>query len=266
MRGVLRLLLAGFLLGRAPLAAHDLWLEPSSFRPAVGERVEVDLRVGHPGAEAETMTRNPARIERFTAVSTGGEAPILGRDGGRPAGLLRPAVPGLLTLVYRTNDARQELPAPKFEAYLAEEGLLHIAKLRRERGQADAPGRELYSRALKALLAVGGDVGSGDRPSGLEFELVSEVNPFTLQPGATFPVRVLDRGRGVPGILIDALPLDGGVGATSAVSDADGRVRLLLRRGGGWVLTAVTMREAPGGSGADWESIWTSLTFSIPQP
>jgi hypothetical protein len=66
-----------------PLAsAHDLWIEPSSFRPAVGERVAIALRVGQDVA-GEPMPRIPPLIDRFTL----GGADVPGRSGADPAGL-----------------------------------------------------------------------------------------------------------------------------------------------------------------------------------
>ncbi|HMC15773.1 MAG TPA: hypothetical protein VKI18_09085, partial [Albitalea sp.] len=46
-------------------------------------------------------------------------------------------------------------------------------------------------------------------------------------------------------------------------SDADGRVLLPLSHVGAWMIKAVHMRPAPAGSGADWESLWASLSFEV---
>ena len=44
-------------------------------------------------------------------------------------------------------------------------------------------------------------------------------------------------------------------------TDSQGRVSFPLQRAGMWLIKAVHMMAAPAGSGADWESIWASLTF-----
>jgi uncharacterized GH25 family protein len=49
----------------------------------------------------------------------------------------------------------------------------------------------------------------------------------------------------------------------TARTDANGRVRLNLPRSGMWMIKAVHMVSAPPDSGADWESIWASLTFEL---
>lgn len=259
----LALLLFGFLVSAQ---AHDMWIEPSSLAPPPGELLAVALKVGHPGAEVEVVPRNPTRIVRFAAVSAGAEASILGQDGQTPAGVLRPLGPGLVTLLYRSNVARSELPADRFEAYLAEEGLHSIAALRREAGQSLQPGRERYSRCLKALVNVGGHAAEADRWQGMTLELVAETNPFHLEPGSSLPVRLLYEGNPLPGALVEAFALDGKSADLKAVSDARGRIALRLPRGGAWVLAATHMVSLPAGSDVDWESFWASLTFSVPTP
>jgi uncharacterized GH25 family protein len=47
-------------------------------------------------------------------------------------------------------------------------------------------------------------------------------------------------------------------------SDADGRAAFTLPRAGNWLIKAVHMIRAPKDAGADWESFWASLTFSLP--
>ena len=141
-----------------------------------------------------------------------------------------------------------------------------MSELRRRRGQSTAPGRERYSRSLKALVDVGGGRTGADEPLGLPLELVAESNPYRLRPGEALAVQVLYRGAPLAGARVDAFALDGASPDVTAVSGADGRVRFLLPRSGGWAVATTHMVEAPVGSGADWESLWASLTFAIPGP
>lgn len=249
-----------------PGFAHDMWIEPSSFRPRPGQLVQVCLRVGHPGQGVDPVARNPARIVRFSAFTAAGEEPIAGLDGADPAGLLRLGERGLVALAFRSNHARSELPGDRFEAYLEEEGLQAVRELRRRRGESARPGRERYSRSLKALLDAGGGAQQSDHPLGLDLELVAESNPYRLAPGEALVVRVLYLAKPLDGARVDAFPLDGASPDLTAVSAADGRVELRLPRGGAWAVATTHMVEAPAGSGADWESLWASLTFALPEP
>lgn len=244
--------------------AHDMWIEPSSFHPGPGELVELRLKVGHPGGQAEPVVRDPRRFRRFAVIGPGGEAAVQGFDGTDSAGLLRPAEPGLAVVLYHGLPAASELPAGRFESYLAEEGLERILGMRAARGERGEPGREVYSRCLKALVAVGGGGAGADRPLGCPVELVVETAPRAFAPGAPLTVRLLQRGVGLPGVLVEALPLDGDGFPVAGRTDAHGRVSLRLPRSGAWVLTGVHMVRAPEGSGADWQSFWVSLALEVP--
>jgi uncharacterized GH25 family protein len=52
----------------------------------------------------------------------------------------------------------------------------------------------------------------------------------------------------------------------AARTDEHGRVTFTLPEPGFWLIGAVHMVEAPAETGADWESIWASLTFDLPAP
>src|SRR5258708_10138347 len=171
------------------LQAHDLWIEPSAFMPAPGTRQAVRLFIGQL-FRGDVFPRDPKYLLRFAVIGQGGESPIPGVPDTDPAGFLVTGRPGLYELVYTSRHAAVELDAARFEKYLAEEGLEEISALRARRGQAAAPGKELYSRCAKSLIAVGGDAGSGhDRVLGLTLELVPETNPYMLSVGQELPVR-----------------------------------------------------------------------------
>jgi uncharacterized GH25 family protein len=255
----------GLLLTASAAGAHDLWLEPSSFRPAQGEQVDVRVRVGE-HFQGDPVPRSSSRIERFAAMVPGDrelELPLKGAEGADPAGQAVLPVPGTWILVYDTNHARVELEADKFEPYLREEGLEAIIALRKQRGQSAARSREIYSRCAKALVVVGKETGGHDRVLGLPLELVPEASPAALPAGGELPVLLLYQGKPLAGALVVALRKDQPTEKVSARSGKDGRVRLRLDRPGDWLVKAVHMVPAPEASGADWESIWASLTFHM---
>ncbi len=242
------------------LSAHDLWIEPSSFRPAEAQLFAVRLRVGE-AFRGDRVPRMMERIERFAAVGPGGEVPLKGTEGADPAGLAVLPAPGAWLLVYDSNHARVELEGPKFEAYLAEEGLEKISRLRAERGQTAAPSREIYSRCAKSLVLVGkGPLEGFDRVLGLPLELVPEELP-ALAAESELPLLLLFQGRPLAGALVIAIPRDAPEARVSGRTDAEGRVRLDLDRAGDWLVKAVHMEPAAADSGADWESFWASITL-----
>jgi len=253
-----------------PAAGHDFWLEPSRFEPAPGELVTVGLRVGEPGTGDESagapVARDPARIERFALLGPAGEEPVAGRDGADPAGLLRPPAPGRYTLLYRSRPSPITLDGARFEAYLEEEGLDHVRAARAASGAGAEPGRERFSRCAKALLRVAGDgaaAAAPDRAVGLPLELIAEADPYALAGGGELPLALLFEGAPLAGSLVEAYGPGGR--RLAARSDGAGRVSFDLDAAGRWLVTAVHMVPAPAASGADWESVWASLAFALPE-
>lgn len=246
-----------------PLAAHDFWIEPSTFRPAPGEKVAVELRVGDhfPG---DPVPRMGGRIERFALVSDAGAVDLPGVEGTDPAGFATAPPSGRALLVYDSNQASITLSGEKFEQHLAEQGLERVSVLRKERGQSQASAREIYSRCAKAVLAVGAGPGTGyDRLLGLPLELVPERDPYDMKAGEELPVRLLFQGKPLSGAWYEARH-PGREERLSGRTDAEGRFVLRLPADGFWLVKAVHMVEAPEGSGADWESFWASLSFELP--
>lgn len=261
-----RFAVLGLLLSASALPAHDLWIEPSSFRPAQSERITVRVRVGE-HFKGDPVPRSSARIERFAAVVPGDrdlELPLKGTEGADPAGQATLPVPGTWILVYDTNHAFVDLDGPKFERYLTEEGLERISALRAKAGKTAAGARDMYSRCAKSLVTVGAEGQAGyDRVLGLPLELVPGASPAALPAGGELPVLLLYQGKPLAGALVVAIRKDQPLAKVSARTGKDGRVRLRLGGPGDWLVKAVHMIPAPAGSGADWESFWASLTFRM---
>jgi uncharacterized GH25 family protein len=246
----------------APIAfAHDLWIEPSSFRPAVGERVTVALRVGQ-NLRGDPMPRIPALIERFILKGASREIPVIGRAGADPAGLTVVGEPGLQWIGYQSTPYPMKMEAQKFEAYLKDEGLERIVAERARTGQQAAPGRERFYRCAKSLLEV---AGSSETPAPLGFtlELQPRKNPYALHSGDALPLSLTYRGKPIANVLVVALRKDAPEKSVRARTDAAGRVTLGLDGAGFWLIKAVHMQAAPPDSGVDWESWWASMTFDL---
>jgi hypothetical protein len=221
----------------------------------------VALRVGQ-DFQGDPVPRDDRMIVRFVAVGPDGEVPISGLPGTHPAGFARIQAPGLSIIGYRSRRTPIELAADKFEKYLAEEGLERISQARARRGETGKPGREVYSRCAKSLLIAGPAPASGsDRALGLTLELIAESK---LDKPGDLPLRLLYEGQPLVGALVVALNRAAPEKKLSARTDGRGRVVLALSQGGVWLIKCVHMVPAPADTGADWESLWASLTFEIP--
>jgi uncharacterized GH25 family protein len=257
------LVVAAIALSRAPLFAHDMWMEPTTFSPRLGEIVGVRLRVGQ-DLLGDPLPRDPALVNQFVVEDAAGRKPVIGRDGADPAGLLHVATPGLLVIGYRSNPSAIELAAEKFNQYVKEEGLDAVAALRARRHETGAKARELFSRCAKSLVLSGSPSDAQhDRPLGFTLELVAEQNPYTIRAGQDLPVRLTYENRPLAGALVVALNRMNPSEKLTARTDNDGRVRFRLRPGGMWLIKAVHMVPAPAGANAEWASFWASLTFEM---
>lgn len=243
-----------------PLFAHDFWIEPSDYQPSRGELVSLHLRVGD-AFRGEPVARNVPRIERFIVRDSSGERPVPGAHGSDPAGSIH-AVGSVALIGFRSRPIRHGDMAPaRFESYLREEGLETVLKARAARGETSRPGREIYSRSAKAIIGnAPGDAEIWARPFGFRFEIVPVSNPLDGTDGAPLEVRVLFEGDAAEGVLVTAMAEENAARKVTARSDENGRAVLPIEPGI-WLLKAVHMVEAPSGIGADWESIWATLSF-----
>lgn len=249
----------------APAVAHDYWVRPSTFRPRVGAKADLALRVGERFA-GDAVPLDPRRVERFVCVGPAGEVPLAFAPGADPAATVTPRVAGLHVVGYRSRRSPITLDAVKFEAYLRDEGLDGVLAWRAAHGESGAPGREVYSRCAKALLVAGEVAGPGagaDRVLGLTLEIVPVEDPTALAPGGTLRLRVLHAGAPLAGALVRATREGAADARRGARTDADGRVALPLDAEGSWLVTCVHMTRAPEEAQADWESLWASLTFDM---
>jgi uncharacterized GH25 family protein len=249
----------------ASVAAHDMWIDPTTFAPDAGKVLGVRLRIGQ-DLVGDPLPRDPGLIDRFVAVDATGRRDVPGRDGGDPAGLVRVAAQGLLVLGYQSHPSEVSLVAGKFNQYLKEEGLEQIAALRATRQQTGADVREAFARCAKSLVQSG-PVSAADRDRALGFtlELVAERNPYSMAAGDELPVVLTYQQRPLAGALVVAINRRNPEAKVAARSDVAGRVRLRLPESGMWLVKAVHMVPPPAGADVDWASYWASLTFQLGQ-
>lgn len=246
-------------------SAHDFWVEPASYRPALGTELSVRLRIGDAFAGL-AYRRNPEHIKGFFLIGPGGKKPVDGAPGSEPAGSVRIDEPGLLIVGYHSAQTMLELEAKRFEAYLKEEEFTHVLRARAQQRRSKQPGREAFSRYAKAMLMSGPSAERGfDRILGFALELVPELNPYTLEPGDELPLRILYMGKPLAGVRVIARNAGEPANKITVRSDLQGRVRLKLHRHGVWLIRGVHITPAPEGVAADWESFWASLTFELPR-
>lgn len=256
----------------APVAAHDFWVQPLTFAAPVGNAVPFTIQVGH-GTFRQRWGAAIERIVRFDDIGPGGtidrRAALL-NPGGPVDGAVIFAAPGTHILVLETNLAQSELPSIRFNDYIKVEGMTPAIAARERLHLTDSTGRELYSRRAKALVQAGDPTGPQPqvtRPVGLTLEIVPQRNPYALAPTDPVPVQILYQGRPLAGALVklnnldfDARPIE------THLSDARGMASFNPPRHGKWQLNVIWTKPLTGNPKADFETIFSSLTFGFPSP
>lgn len=249
------------------LAAHDLYLLPDTFRPGPGAVMRVEYHNG----DAFPRSQAAVRIDRLRdqkILAAGTATPFRGFRIEGPATVAEASAPsrtGVFALISRTLPNFIQLDAAKFEEYLKHEALEHVALWRKNHGESAKPGREMYSKYVKALC-LAGPAGPGfDAVTGLAIEFVPLANPYELSAGATLPVRVLFRGKPAAGLGVEASTASAGKTTKKLIgrTGRDGEIRVPLAAAGVWKLHTILMERRSETKEADWESYWASLTFEI---
>lgn len=243
--------------------AHEFWIEPSTFHVASSELIFVRIKAGE-HFDGRSQPRNPRNINSFSILHGETSQDVNGQPGDEPAGYVLLPEPGLYLLSYHSRPSGITLDANRFDAYLKEEGLDSIIKLRADRQQSARPGRERFVRCAKSLIVAGDGVADGfDKVLDLPLEVIPLRNPQLLRLGDILQVRILHEGKPLSNVLVHGRNATDPTHPVSTRTDAEGCVDIKLDRHGVWMISCVQMTEAEDDSDVDWLSFWASLTFEI---
>lgn len=252
-----------------PAAAHDFWLQPQDFSPAVGAAVGITFQIGH-GVDRQRWGNGLERIIILQSFFPGQQKDLRGsvRETTQQdfAAVLAPA--GVHAVVMQSTPAFSELPALRFNDYAKTEGLVPIAAARQREGTTGKPGRELYTRRAKTLLQAGpagtGNQAMATRPIGLKLEIIPERNPYALGTSRRLPVRVVYRGRNLANATVKFTDLDqDSKPLATAITDRNGRASFTIPTTGKYLLNVVWSERLVGDSRADFDTTFSSLTFGF---
>jgi hypothetical protein len=183
-------------------------------------------------------------------------------------GVLTFNTPGTYVIAFESTHAESNLPAIRFNDYIAVEGMTPAIEARRAGGSGDRPGREIYSRRAKAVVQVGPLSAAPQpwvsRPIGLTLEIVPEKNPYGLAPGEDLPVRIFYDGKPLAGALVKLTNLEFDIRPVAVKrSDAQGRASFQLPRTGTWLVNTIWTRPLANDPRADFDTTFSSLTFGF---
>ena len=99
----------------------------------------------------------------------------------------------------------------------------------------------------------------------MTLEIVPERNPYMLRPGEKLPLLIYYQGRPLPGALVKLTNLDqDSKPAALQRSDRAGRASFSVPPQGKWQLNVVWTKPITGNPKADFETIFSSLSFGHP--
>lgn len=186
----------------APAAAHDFFLLPSDFTPAIGQTVMVEATVSAAFPRLESVVA----AERMGArlVRAGGAASPLATAGAGPAARLsyRPQERGDSVLTVTIPQRDVEYPHDRIGLILEEYHLEGPAAAAARALSASSPLQVTSTRFAKTVLCVETCAEADDlrRPAGLALEFVAgeKLGEYLLlaqgRPAPAHPVAVVDGG------------------------------------------------------------------------
>ncbi len=265
-----RLALFACALAATPAFAHDFWLQPRDFSIAAPGAVVLAIYVGH-GPDRQRWGVGIDRVIQFVSFGPDGKAdrkPELTLRAPGADGVLRLTKPGTHLLAFQSAPTPSDLPAVRFNSYLRDEGLTIPLADRAQAGRDTANGREIYSRRAKAIVQIGPiDKRQGSvalKRLGLTLEVVPEHHPLTLKPGEALPVRIFFRGAPLAGATVKLTNLDADAKPVATQrTDGAGRAAFLVPRRGKWLVNTIWSTKIANRQNADYETIFSSLTFGF---
>ena len=257
----------------AQVGAHDFWLQPSEYWITPDALTPMTLQVGH-GPFRQRSPITARRITRFQAIAPMGavidmhEQLTLGQAA--EDGKFRFTAPGAYILVLQTDDrAQTHLPSIRFNDYLNVEGLTPALQQRARLNQMDRDGSERYSRCAKSIIQIGpadaAPQGQVTKAVGLPLEIVPEANPYGVKRLAHLPIRVLYENRPLIGALVKLTNLDDDATPFEVhLTDQEGRASFTMPTSGAWLLNVIWTKALPPSDEADFETVFSSLSFGFP--
>jgi hypothetical protein len=249
--------------------SHEFWIEPTQYQVESGAPIEAHLRNGE-NFKGVSLGWFDRRFTRFDMVSGDTVMPVAGRMGDTPA--LQATAPhdGLLIVLHETTE--QRLTYRKWEKFLRfvdHKDFAQAVETHEANGWPKEDFREVYTRHVKSLIAVGSGDGS-DRAFGLKTEFVALSNPYSDDFNGE--MRVLLTYQGTPRadaqVEVFARAPDGTVDVTLHRTNAQGQATVPVLAGYEYLFDAVVLlpsaRAGTEENAPVWESYWAGLTFAVP--
>ncbi|CAN5168171.1 hypothetical protein BH09BAC3_BH09BAC3_31350 [soil metagenome] len=262
------LIVIALFLTTALATAHEFWLQPKKYRFKVGEEMKVDFMVGE-NFSGEFWDLNRHKVDKLEIHSVGAAKNLL-KDVKPTKGTnltYKFDKEGTHLLGMESNFAYLEMEADKFNDYLREDGMENILKSRTRSNELAKPSREFYKRYAKVIVQSGARTDETFRKRlGFRYEIIPLSNPYTLKTGDYLECRLFWDSKPAQHTMVKVWNHIGNKTFLQDIyTENDGTIKFPISSAGPWMVSAVKMIPSEK-EGADYQSLWTSLVFSIDAP
>jgi hypothetical protein len=249
----------------AIVAAHDLFLNalPFTLEKPGTIRLSMNLAEAFPGKH-EAWRQD--KTVRFRVHGPGGEQALKDTKGVDPT--IELAQEGTYMIGWDASPSYIDIDAKHFNEYIKAEGFTNVIDSRKRANQENAPGREKYTRFLKAFVQVGSKLTDHySRPLGQRIEIIPQSNPYQLKAGDKLKIKVVFDGKPLAGATAmatyDTFTKEHDVYAHSLTTANDGTIEIPIGKTGIWMIRVNTMQPLQGDPKADWQSYWANCSFQV---
>ncbi len=267
----LKLIYLLFMMGFSSVTiAHEMWIEPVSYRVNVGENIYAHEKVGQNFKGNKYAYLNTSY--KSLNISVGGlTRAVKSRLGDIPAIKEKTEKEGLHILTAITTGSKIKYESwAKFESFIKSKGLDWVIAKHKEKGFPEKNFSENFQRFPKSLVKVGHGKGA-DRTFGLPIEWIAESNPYITKDD--IQLRLMWRGKPYVHAHVDIFNRVKNSDAifevlkSTVYTDNQGRVTIPRSKGGEFLINAVQIQEHSASTKESedvvWETYWASLTYQL---
>ena len=247
----------------SPMISHEMWLDTTTFHPAIGSDIPISLKNGQTFDGIE-LSYFKNRFSEFYYVNDKQKIEIESRMGDVPAAILPIESNGLITGMYVSKKSTISYKSfQKFANFASEKGEEWAIKRHIEAKLPEDNFKEDYYRFSKILLGVG-DANGSDKSLGLKHELVALTNPYIKSQSDDFFVKLLFNGKPQENrqITIFERNDEKQVSVQTIFTNAEGIGRFKVTQGNDYLVDNVILElNKNPQNDVYWTSYWAALTF-----
>ncbi len=248
-----------------PSISHEMWLDTTTFRQAVGNEFQISLKNGQK-FEGIELSYFKNRFSEFYYLHDDQKFNIESRMGDMPVAVLSSNNNGLITGIYVSKKSTINYNSvDKFADFASEKGEDWAIKTHFDSNFPEANFKEDYYRFSKILIGVGNAKGA-DQSLGLKHELVALKNPYIMSPSDEFAVQLLFNGQPQKNkkITIFERKTDKTVSVRTVLTDSNGISKFTVTQGNEYLIDNVILElNNKPKNDTFWTSYWAALTFKV---